>query len=212
MRSSASNEKTRKCLDHFFFAAGSFFSDTGCASLLLLRRRAQKNRSAKINKTAITTGTAMAAWSPELHDIELQLSFSETRGASPVVLLAAFSPVAVAESESVAVGEVASSEDCNVEVARVVGLSADELFADVAVLELALADAEVVSVVPVAVDGDVPPFVSENSLCREAAMLLKAELLGPSEPVIPVKPPADPKPENDIRGMSHALRAGYPSP
>ena len=73
-----------------------------------------------ISRTPTTTGTAMAAWSPELHDI-LSQSFSETVGFSPLVLLAAFSPVTEGESELGETGVLLSAED-TIEVSRVVGV------------------------------------------------------------------------------------------
>lgn len=177
MRSSASKEKTRRCLDHFFFGV-CFFSETGSASLLRRLRRIQQKIKANIKRAAITIGTAMAACRPELHETPLHWSFSDTVGASPVVLEAASAAVPVGDSESVVVAGV-SLEDI-IEVDKVVCVSIELL------LEKAVVDED--STEEVVLEAAVP-VVSVNSLCREALKLSKAEPLGLFVPVMPLKAP-----------------------
>lgn len=115
-----------------------------------------------MKRAATTIGTATAACRPELQDIPWHWSFSDTVGASPVVLVAASAAVPVGEWELVVVGETMSCEG-RIEVERVVGgfvalapLAADGLEEGWAVVELLLDAA-----VPVA---EVPPVVWANSL------------------------------------------------
>lgn len=96
MSNSASKENTRKCLDQFFFGV-CFFSDTGSASRLRHLRRMQKKSKANMRRAAMTIGTAIAACRPELHEMPLHWSFSDTVGASPVVLEAASAAVLVGD-------------------------------------------------------------------------------------------------------------------
>lgn len=78
MRSSASKEKTRRWRDHFFGVLGRRFSEMGAAAQApvrccrRLRRRRQRKARAKMRRVPTTTGTAMAACRPGLHDMLLQ--------------------------------------------------------------------------------------------------------------------------------------------
>lgn len=84
--SSASNENMRRCRDHFFGNLCRFSDIEAGADCRLFRRRRQKKASATMSKDPTTTGTAIAACSPGLHDILLQ-DVSALDGFSPLEAL-----------------------------------------------------------------------------------------------------------------------------
>ena len=133
MSSSSPKENTRRCRDHFFF--GLAFSSSGDAGLCrLLRLRARKNSRPKIASMPSTTGTAMAACRPELH--EMLSHFCDTATEESDWLDAAF--VAVLEGEFVGVPDVGETSDCDdsVDVERVDGM--DEVCDVVATVDVLL--------------------------------------------------------------------------
>jgi hypothetical protein len=162
MSNSASNEKARRCRDHFLPAFLGFFSDTTAPLFLLLLLAKRKNKKMP-TRAATTIGTATAALRADEHDRLLQDFWVTVT--PPVALLAALVAVPVAVLDRLAVALVAPVAT---EVAKVVEAVEVGVAAALAAVELPAVLVEELSAV-FCVAGPMPPVVREYSLAREEA-------------------------------------------
>ena len=176
------------------------------AALLLLLLRARQKYSPIKAKIATTTGTAMAACKPELHDTLLQ--FADLDNTPAAVVLAALAAVVEdfdAEAEVLAPSDVPAEDKVDVDrvvrtrevlsetfVAAELAAAVADVFAVLLVeLGCVVAGSVAASVVDVGAGGE-GVWPSDIALAIDSIMLLKADALGPVLTVMPVKPPVGP--------------------